>query len=70
MSAVNKYKYGQISQIMHIAPGSSADYNACKKSSIAMAVEISKARPSSSTTGEEMAQENFESTLRFIEAQN
>lgn len=67
MTTANRYRSGQISKVMYIATGSSADYYYWKQGSLAMAVELSKSTPSSATTGEEMAKENLESTLGFME---
>ena len=67
MTDANRYKSGQIAKVMYIAAGSSADYYYWKQGSMAMAVELSKGTPTSATTGEEMAKENLESTLGFLE---
>lgn len=67
MGDANRYKSGQISKVMYIATGSSADYYYWKQGSLAMAIELSKGNPTSATTGEEMAKENLEATLGFLE---
>ncbi len=68
MASTNNYDIGQISEVMYIAKGSSADYYHWKKGSMSFGIELSQDMPRTPTTGEEMAQENLESTLRFIEA--
>ena len=67
MSEANGYRIGQISDVMYIAKGSSADYYYWKKKSKAMAVELSRQFPTLRSSGDDMVRENLESTLRFIE---
>ena len=68
MANANGYRPGQISKIMYIAQGSSADYYYWKKESVSFGIEISQSRPSSPNSGEVMAAENTESTLKFLES--
>jgi Zinc carboxypeptidase len=68
MAETNHYRIGQISDVMYIAQGSSADYYLWKKGSMSFGIELSQSMPTSSTTVQDMVRENLESTYRFIEA--
>ena len=67
MAAVNKYQAGQISRILYVAQGSSADYYYWKYGSISLGIELSQGSPSGVS---QVIQENRESTWRFVEAMN
>lgn len=65
MAATNRYQAGQISRILYVAQGSSADYYYWKYGSISLGIELSQGSPSGVN---QVIQENRESTWRFIEA--
>jgi|GEM_PF-1076013 len=65
MAAANRYQAGQISRILYVAQGSSADYYYWKYGSISLGIELSQGSPSGVN---QVIQENRESTWRFVEA--
>ena len=67
MAAVNGYEVGQISRIIYVAKGSSADYYYWKKGTVAYGIEMttSKAPPSSRIPG--VVTEGREMLWKFIE---
>lgn len=67
MSDANGYGTGQISQIMYIAVGSSADYYYWKHKTIAFGIELSSWDKSPNFSIKGVVDENVESTWRMIE---
>lgn len=66
MASLNGYSHGQISKVLYIAQGSSADYYCWKFKTKALGIEISQ--DGSSTLIPKMIEENAEPTWAFVEA--
>lgn len=67
MAHHNDYAVGQISKIIYIAKGSSADYYYWKKKSISYGIEMAKSKVPHSNEIASVLRDNMESTLDFIE---
>jgi len=67
MAESNRYTYGPISDVIYIAPGSSADYYFWKKGSISLGIEIGSEKVPSPSEFPEYFVSQEESTWRFIE---
>ncbi|MEZ4741868.1 MAG: M14 family zinc carboxypeptidase [Bdellovibrionota bacterium] len=67
MSEINAYTAGQISQVIYIAKGSSADYYYWKNNTIATAVELTRSKAPNSDQIPRILDETREMTLRFLE---
>ena len=65
MAQANDYEYGQISKIIYVAEGSSADFYYWKHGTFALGIEISQEGPASQIPN--LVRENLESTYRFLE---
>ena len=68
MAATNRYTYGPISEVIYIAPGSSADYYFWKKHAISLGIEIGDSKVPDPTQFPTYFQSQAESTWRFIES--
>ncbi len=66
MAEENGYRYGQISKVIYVAKGSSADYYYWKFKAQSLGIEISQ--DGSASLIPRMIEENTESTWRFIES--
>lgn len=67
MSEQNRYSYGPISQVIYIAPGSSADYYFWKKGTTAIAIEMGNSKVPSPSRFPEYFESQEESFWRFLE---
>jgi hypothetical protein len=68
MSQTNQYTYGPISEVIYVAPGSSADYYFWKSSSISLGIEIGQSKIPDPAKFPIYVKSQEESTWRFIEA--
>jgi carboxypeptidase T len=68
MAETNDYAYGPISEVIYIAPGSSADYYYWRTRSMSIAVEIGKSKVPNPNNFPAIFESQSESTLRFIES--
>ncbi len=68
MTEVNHYTYGSISDVIYIAPGSSADYYFWKKGSLSLGIEIGKSKIPLPSKIPAAVESQRESTWRFLEA--
>lgn len=68
MAAANDYTYGPISQVIYIAPGSSADYYFWKTNSLSIAVEVGMNKVPSPRDIPRYLESQRESTWRFFES--
>jgi carboxypeptidase T len=68
MAAQNRYDVGQISKIIYIAQGSSADFWYWNKSTIAFGIEIAQSKVPSASSIPGIITDNRESTWKFIES--
>ncbi len=66
MAAHNGFEFGQISKIIYVAKGSSADYYYWKFGTKSLGIELSQ--EGSSSLIPNPVKENLESTLTFIES--
>lgn len=67
MASTNGYTYGQISKVIYVAVGSSADYYYWSKGTIAMAIEMGSEKNPHPSEIEAYTQAQTESTWLFIE---
>lgn len=67
MSKINHYTPGQISHILYIAEGSSADYYYWKHQTLAFGIEMATDKVPSPSQIPAVIKENMESTLLFLE---
>lgn len=68
MAATNHYVYGPISDVIYIAPGSSADYYFWKTKSISLGIEMGTDKIPSPADFPKYVQSQQESTWKFIES--
>jgi hypothetical protein len=68
MAETNDYAYGPISEVIYIAPGSSADYYYWRTRSMSIAVEIGRSKVPNPNNFPMIFESQTESTLRFIES--
>lgn len=67
MSAENSYKFGQISKVIYVAEGSSADYYYWKYNTLAFGVEIANSKAPSPEKIPSILNQVREMTYKFIE---
>ncbi len=67
MAAFNGYAVGQISQIIYLAPGSSADYYYWKLGSAALGIEMANSKVPQASQIAGVLRDNLEATIAFIE---
>lgn len=67
MAATNSYKHGQISRVIYIAKGSSADFYFWKYNSFSIAVEVGDSKAPRAASIEKYTQDQAESTWLFLE---
>ncbi len=67
MAEINKYETGQVSQVLYVAQGSSADYYYWKNHTMALAVELTTTHTPSSEQLPSIFDEAREMAWRFIE---
>jgi len=67
MSDLNGYRAGQISKILYVAKGSSADYYLWKKGTAAMAIEMANTKVPAVGQIASVLEDNLESTFAFLE---
>ncbi|MEZ4752095.1 MAG: M14 family zinc carboxypeptidase [Bdellovibrionota bacterium] len=67
MAQTNGYTAGQISKVIYVAKGSSADYFFWKNKTKALGIEIGRSKVPHSSQIASQINENLESTWRFIE---
>ena len=67
MAAGNRYQVGQISQIIYVAKGSSADYYYWKKGTVAYGIEIANSKAPATSAIPGVVTEVREMTWKFIE---
>jgi hypothetical protein len=67
MAAQNSYTYGQISRVIYVAQGSSADYYYWKSKSLSYGIEIANSKAPNSAEIPRVLEEVREMTLKFIE---
>lgn len=67
MAKINGYRAGQISRILYVAKGSSADYWQWKNGTHALGIEMATSKIPSPSQIPAVVKENMESTLLFIE---
>ena len=70
MASFNGYTHGQISKVIYVAQGSSADYYHWKHHAWSLGIEVGTQKVPPSNQIEKIIQENLESTWTFIEAMN
>lgn len=68
MSQNNDYAYGPISEVIYIAPGSSADYYYWKTRSTSIAIEIGRSKVPNPNLFPTIFESQSESLFRFIES--
>jgi carboxypeptidase T len=68
MAQANGYAVGQISKIIYVAQGSSADYWYWNKSTLAFGIEMAQSKVPPVSSIPRVVEDNRESTWRFIEA--
>lgn len=68
MAEKNNYGYGQISRILYVAKGSSADYFYWKNRSISLGIEVATSKAPHSSQIMSHVNANTESTWHFIES--
>jgi len=68
MAATNGYKAGQISKVIYVAKGSSADYYFWKHRSLSVAVEMGNSKSPNSSEFPNYTREQTESTWVFLES--
>ncbi len=67
MSEANGYTAGQISKVIYVAKGSSADYYYWTKGTLALGLEVGRSKVPPASSIQRIVDENSESTWRFIE---
>lgn len=68
MADSNRYVYGPISDVIYVAPGSSADYYFWQKKSLSLGIEIGNQKVPNPIEFPEYFESQEESTWRFIES--
>lgn len=68
MAETNRYAFGPISEVIYIAPGSSADYYFWQKGSTSLAIEIGRNKIPRPDQIQAYVDSQAEATWRFIEA--
>jgi hypothetical protein len=68
MAKENRYQFGPISEVIYIAPGSSADYYYWKTRSTSVAVEIGRSKVPNPNQFPTIFESQAESTFQFIES--
>ena len=68
MAAANQYRQGPISRVIYLAPGSSCDYYFWKVGTLAVTVEIGRAKAPPPAEFAEYLDSQTESTWRFLES--
>jgi hypothetical protein len=68
MAAINRYAFGQISKVIYVAQGSSADYYFWKSGTTGLAIEMGNDKVPSPAEIPAYVEAQTESTWRFIEA--
>jgi succinylglutamate desuccinylase len=68
MASFNGYTYGQISKVIYVAQGSSADYYHWKHHAWSLGIEVGNQKVPSSSEIPKILKENLESTWTFIES--
>lgn len=68
MSQLNDYAYGPISEVIYIAPGSSADYYYWKTRSTSIAIEVGRSKVPNPNSFPAIFESQTESMFRFIES--
>ena len=68
MAQHNDYSVGQISKIIYLAPGSSADYFYWKLRSVSFGIEIARSKVPHSSEIPAVLEDNLHSTLAFIQS--
>jgi len=68
MASTNNYKFGPISEVIYVAPGSSADYYFWQGHSFSLGIEIGRTKAPSPSQIPSYVQSQSESTWRFIES--
>ncbi len=67
MAEMNKYRAGQISKIIYVAKGSSADYYYWKNKTLALGIELSTSKAPPFSAVPKVVEESKEMIWRFIE---
>jgi succinylglutamate desuccinylase len=67
MAEINKYEAGQISKIIYVAKGSSADYYYWKNKTLALGIELSTSKAPPFRSVAKVVEESKEMIWRFIE---
>ncbi|MBX9769311.1 MAG: hypothetical protein K2X47_18685, partial [Bdellovibrionales bacterium] len=67
MAASNGYTYGQISKVIYVAKGSSADYFFWKHRSVSLGIEVGDSKSPNPKEFPKYVQEQEESTWLFLE---
>jgi hypothetical protein len=67
MAEINKYEVGQISKIIYVAKGSSADYYYWKNKTLALGIELSTSKSPPFRSVPNVVEESKEMIWRFIE---
>lgn len=68
MADSNRYAYGPISDVIYVAPGSSADYYFWKKKSVSLGIEMGQDKVPDPSEFPSYFESQAESTWRFIES--
>jgi hypothetical protein len=68
MAETNRYTYGPISDVIYIAPGSSADYYFWQKGSVSLGIEMGDDKAPDPSEFPDYVTSQAESTWRFIES--
>lgn len=68
MASFNGYAHGQISKVIYVAKGSSADYYHWKHKAWALGIEVARTNVPSANEIPKIVKENTESTWTFIES--
>ncbi len=68
MASFNGYTHGQISKVIYVAQGSSADYYHWKHQAWSLGIEVGTQKVPSSSQISKITQQNMESTWTFIES--
>jgi murein tripeptide amidase MpaA len=67
MAQLNRYRTGQIAQILYVAQGSSSDYYLWKNNTLAVAVELATTKAPHTSKISEITNQSKEMTYAFIE---